>query len=213
MVELVLAQGILIYAKTSDAMNKKNAQREKTDFSLVEEVMKSDKRFAAQRAEVGQPLQSAEIVPVEMSDVPTAPKLSLPDSNLSRGILARWQANTISRKAALEQLQSAYDAQLGLLKHQLEQAVTMKKAQADVIAKEYLKHLDAQQLEILTKLDLKNKGTREKALLELTEDTAARLKEVQNSDWPDILKADTVKQLFQLRERYVAEMMKELGSY
>ena len=193
-------------------MSENNEQpAKKTDWSFVESVRAAENPGGVSRAVIRTPY-SAEIVPVDGSNVPSAPVVSLPDSKPGLGILAQWRANTISRKSALQELQATYDAQLDILKHRLEKAVTMKNAQADVIATEYLKQLDAQQLDILTKLDLKNKATRERALFDLTEMTAARLREVQNTDWPPELKADTVGQLFLLRTRYVAEMMKELGT-
>ena len=92
-------------------------------------------------------------------------------------------------------------------------SVLMRKAEADVVAKEYLKELDSRQLEILARMGLRNKETRERALFDLTEMTATKLKEVQKADWPPELKTDTINQLFVLRARYVTEMMEELGNY
>ena len=143
-------------------MSENNEQpAKKTDWSFVESVRATDNPGGLSRGVI-RPPASADIVPVDGSNVPAAPVVSIPDSKPGLGILAQWRANTISRKSALQELQATYDAQLDILKHRLEKAVTMKNAQADVIATEYLKQLDAQQLDILTKLDLKNKATRER---------------------------------------------------
>ena len=85
------------------------------------------------------------------------------------------------------------------------------KARADVDYENYLKELDAEHLEVLAELGLRNKDVRERTLLQLTEMTAVKLKEVQAADWPNELKDATVNELFELRKRFAAEMMKELG--
>ena len=185
-------------------------EKDNTDWSLTESIRNAS---SPERPNVARRLDGGELVPTEISNVPTAPIITLPDSNASLGILAQWQANTLSRKVALQQLQVRYDAELDLLKFQLGKAVLMRKAEADVVAKEYLKELDSRQLEILARMGLRNKETRERALFDLTEMTATKLKEVQKADWPPELKTDTINQLFVLRARYVTEMMEELGNY
>ncbi len=87
----------------------------------------------------------------------------------------------------------------------------MKKTQADVLAKEYLSELDARHLEVLTEIGLRNKDTREKALLELTDRTVEKLREVQAKDWPEALIEDTIDKLLGLRQRLVDEILEELG--
>jgi len=55
------------------------------------------------------------LVPAENSEVPAPLVVPAPDL-ASQGILARFKANQLGRKAALEQLQVQYNGQLELLK-------------------------------------------------------------------------------------------------
>ncbi len=128
------------------------------------------------------------------------------------GVMVKYKQKRLSRKASVAALKLRYDSELDALKHQLTRACQVEKARADVMADEYLKELDSQHLQVLGELGLKNKETREKALLKLTDSTVERLKEVQEKDWPPTLVEETITEIFQLRKRAVAEIMNELGS-
>lgn len=127
-------------------------------------------------------------------------------------ILTQYKAKKIQRRAALEALQEAYDKQVDVFKHGLAQAARSKKIQIDVYAEQFLKDLDARHLEALTEIGLRNKDTRERTLIELTDQTAQKLKTVQDKDWPEALILETIDDLNALRKRLVAEIMQELGS-
>jgi hypothetical protein len=128
-----------------------------------------------------------------------------------RGILAKFQKQILSRKASIEALKARYDSELEFLTHKLSKACQVEKAKIDVMAEQFLQELDAQNLQVLSELGLRNKETRERALLALTESTVAKLKEVQEKDWPPTLIDSVVGELLALRKRVVDEIMAELG--
>lgn len=183
----------------------------KTDWSLTESVMRSEKTPAPEREQIARPIDRAELVPAGNSIVPPAPNVALPDTSNATGIMMQWKENKLARKATLRALEAHYDSQLDALTHSLTKAVQVQKARADVLAEEYLKELDSRQLEMLTELGLRNKETRERALVHLTDMTVAKIKEVQGKDWPSDLIRETISHLLALRKRVVSEMMKELG--
>ncbi len=127
------------------------------------------------------------------------------------GLIAQYQQKHLSRKATVQALKLRYESELDALQHRLNKACQIEKSRADVMADEYLKELDAQHLKVLSDLGLRNKETREKALLRLTESTVERLKEVQNKDWPPSLIDETIQEIFALRKRAVAEIMNEIS--
>lgn len=191
--------------------NSNPQERAKTDWSLTDTVATSERVTAPHAEPAARAAERTELQPSGRSSVPAAPTVALPDTTAPQGILMRWRENKLGRKAALRALEAHYDSQLDALTHSLTKAVQVQKARADVIAGEYLRELDARQLEMLAELGLRNKDTRERALLELTEMTAAKLREVQDKDWPAELVRDTIGELLALRKRVVAEIMKELG--
>ena len=128
-----------------------------------------------------------------------------------KGILAKYQEKRISRKASLTAMKATYDAQIEVLNHRLTQAVIVEKAKADVQAEEYLQQLDAEHLAVLSEMGLRNKETRERALLRLTQSTVDRIKEVQDMDWPESMIKETMTQILALKKRGVDEIMSELG--
>lgn len=191
--------------------NNNPQERTKTDWSFTDSIATSEKVIAPRDEPAGRAAGRTELQPSGRSSVPAAPTVALPDATAPQGILMRWRENKLGRKAALRALEAHYDSQLDALTHSLTKAVQVQKARADVIAGEYLRELDARQLEMLAELGLRNKDTRERALLELTEMTAAKLREVQDKDWPAELIRDTIGELLALRKRVVSEIMKELG--
>lgn len=184
----------------------------KTDWSMTDSVLNTG---GAAKPDPESPAQArverGELITNNEADVPQAPSVDAPDPNAAQGILAKFKKNQLSRRATIQALETHYETQLDTLKYSLAKASQVQKARADVLAEEYLQQLDARQLEVLSELGLRNKDTRERALLDLTEMTVAKLREVQEKDWPDELRRDTIEELLGLRKRAVAEMMRELG--
>jgi len=186
--------------------------RKKTDWSLTNSIRRSTVPAPPEREEeMERSVSRVELQPGGHSSVPSAPTVALPDTTASRGIMMQWKENKLGRKAALKALEAHYNGQLDALTHSLSKAVQVQKARADVVAAEYLRELDARHIAMMAELGLRNKDTRERTLITLTDQTAARLAEVQSKDWPEELIADVMNSLFTLRRRMVAEMMKELG--
>jgi hypothetical protein len=183
------------------------SEKKKTDWEKTEALIRRTSLTPAERE--GAPEEPSAQVPVVRDSM--AVGHPIPDAKALQGILAQWKANTLERRAALDAMKENYASQLTVLKHCLTAVAKVKKSQADVLAREYLSELDARHLEVLTEIGLRNKDTREKALLELTDRTVEKLREVQAKDWPEALIEDTIQKLLGLRERLLAEILEELG--
>jgi hypothetical protein len=183
------------------------SNEKKTDWKKTEELILRTSLPPAERIDA--PGDPAARVPEARKSMPVAHPV--PDAKALQGILAKWRTDRLERGAALQALKENYGSQLEVLKHCLTAAAKVKKTQADVLAKEYLCELDARHLEVLTEIGLRNKDTRERALLELTDRTVEKLREVQAKDWPESLIEDTIGRLLGLRERLVGEILLELG--
>ena len=190
--------------------NKKHDDQ-KTDWTLAESVLNSDSAQSAVSSEIARSMKTAELVPTTDVGLPVALNLSVPAEETSRGILMKFRERKISRKAALKALEASYNSQLDALNHSLVKAVQIQKTRADVVADEYLKELDARHMAVMDELGLRNIETRAQTLLKLTDQTVAKVKEVQGKDWPQPMIEETVNELFKLRKRFIAEMMKEAG--
>ncbi|MEM7313643.1 MAG: hypothetical protein AAF497_10880 [Planctomycetota bacterium] len=184
-----------------------NESEKRTNWELAESALAKTDATAA-------PSDSGEMVVPSNRDLPPAPNLQvgISESDESpKGVLARFHQNRLSRKASIAALKSHYDNQLDALRYTLAKACQVSKARADALAEKHLKELDAGHLEVLGQLGLRNKDTRERTLIELTDSTVEKLKEVQSKDWPPSLIEETIQQLFEVRKRAVAEIMNELG--
>ena len=178
-------------------------EKGKSDWSVIESVTQKQKQ--------PEQLVPAEIANLASHDSVVSQKMA-EQGEEPQGILARFQQGRLSRKASLEAMKLKYDSQIKALGHNLAKACQVEKAKADVMADEYLKELDAQHLQVLSRLGLRNKETREKALMELTQSTVDRLKEVQQMDWPPSMIEETINDLLELKKRAVADIMNELGA-
>ncbi len=176
----------------------------KKDWSLAESVLSARKTN-----------ESRELAPVRIS-VPVSPPLAVASPTLAEpdGILAKWRANQMGRKAALDALAAQYSGHLDLLKHNIIEQVKVGKERISVAAEEQLKELDAKHLEVLAQLGLRNADTRLKTMADVTDMVVARLKEIEEKDWPMPLKEEMITKAFALRDRVIAEIMKEtVGSF
>lgn len=182
-------------------------ENKKTDWSITEGLARSPRSGSKTlAADLG---QTRVLAPEEKSAGGALARI--PSADEASGILTKLKARQLGRKAALEALEKSYMGQLDVLTHTIGTAARAKKTQIDVEAEEYLRELDARHLELLTQIGLRNKETREKALIELTDRTVEKLRDVQQRDWPPSLIEMTVQELFELRKRLVREVMEELG--
>lgn len=181
--------------------------KDKTDWSFVDA-----NRVVRRSGKTGPESHAVELVG---SIVPDKSKREtqgpLPTLGAPRGVLMEFKSNRMGRKATLEALQEQYNSALTIYKHHLQNVVMGQTARDDVDYAAYQKQLDQEYLEVLAELGLRNKSVREQALIQLTDMTASRLKEVQEKDWPQPLKDAVIDDLIALRQRFSDEMMKELG--
>ncbi len=177
--------------------------QDKTDWSFIDEQI--DRQQSTEKNALTP--TTANRSELAATDSVRVPELAVPD-----GILSQFKANTIKRKAALAALQTHYDSQIDVLAHTLSKAAQVEKSRADVTARQFRKELDSKHLEVLAQLGMRNKDTRERALLDLTDQTTARLLEVGQKDWPQHFKDTVIKDLMVLHKRYIDEIVAELGS-
>jgi hypothetical protein len=149
--------------------------------------------------------------PAKQALVPSPLDAPLPDPKEKGGFLERLQKGQIDRRTAVSEFQDRCDAQLEALRFQLRKAVSVSNARADLVAEEYLKGLDAEHLEVLADLGLRNTRTRAESLKSVTDMIVQQMKEVQEKDWPAALIDSTIDELLALRARTCAELMRELG--
>lgn len=183
------------------------SDKDKTDWSYLESIRNPEKRDSGQLSRAS---DRSEIVPIEQTDVPAPLNPGIPDDD-SLGFFMRLKKRGLEKKATVREIETFYEKRLDVLAYKLERAGQVEKARSHLVAEEYLKELDAKHLEVLSQIGLRNKDTRERGLLQLTDMTVARIKEVHEKDWPAELVNETIQELFALRKRYVAEMMRELG--
>src|SRR5262245_61711215 len=184
----------------------------KTDWSRVDARIKTKQELSPVPKQVSSPLTRGEIELDDPTAVPESIALSVPETESSRGILHQWKLSKIDKKTALEAVQARYDAQLDTLRYQLRQAVNVSNARADRIADEFLKKLDAEHMEVLTSLGLRNASSRADALIKAREIIAIKLSEIQSKNWPQALVDRTIDDILELERRVCAEMMRELGT-
>ncbi|TWU27558.1 hypothetical protein [Bythopirellula polymerisocia] len=180
--------------------------RSNTDWSFIDEQIRK-KDSEPRDALIPTANRQSALAESKGSISMQVPELSVPD-----GLLSQFKANQIKRKSALEALQTHYGSQIDVLKHTLSRAAQVEKSRADVTASQFLKELDSKYLEVLAQLGMRNKDTREKAILDLTDQTTVRLREVAAKDWPQQFKDSIISELMSLHQRYIDEIVAELGS-
>jgi len=178
---------------------------DKKDWSRVEQVMNP---VPKQAKPTGEPPNT--LVETGHRDTPAA--LSVAPRLEDQDFLVKWKAGRISRKAALEAMQTHYDAQLDVFRETMAQKVKVQKTKVGLIAEEYLNALDSEHLERLQQFGMRNTATRWKAITDLTDAAVAKINEIQAKEWPDSLINETIGQILELRKRVVGELVKELGS-
>ncbi len=176
------------------------------------------------KTDMGKKMPSAVPVPSEGPEMPEQPLVPhvlvqpLAETNHKPGegfvgFLAGLQGEGRAKKrAALKILSARFNAEIDVLESRLAQLVRVQKVQADVVAEEYLRRLDARKLDVLTELGIRNVSTRQSALVELTNTTVSKIKEVQAMDWPEPLKDQTIHDILALLKRFNSQVMEELGT-
>ena len=188
------------------------AEKNKTDWSRTQSARPA--QAAPGSNEPQSPIQPGQLVATGTgahSNAPAGLAVNVPQLEQPEGIIARWKTNALTRKATLQLLEVAYNGRLEQLKIRLAAAIRVEKAVVDVLAKEYLQQLDCEHLKNLQELNVKNLETRQQVMIDLNNVTAAKLKEAQEADWPPEMMNRTINHIFELHERAMAKIMKEVG--
>lgn len=127
------------------------------------------------------------------------------------GVVQRFKEGKIKREATIQKLQAMAAAQFDVLSHQLREASKVKKAEATVTAERFLKEIDLQFQEVAQQLGVRNEAIRRETLKTLSDETARDLQEIQNKDWPDFMVDTTVEAIKTRWNKFVADLMKDLG--
>ncbi|MGH8012983.1 MAG: hypothetical protein ACREQ4_10825 [Candidatus Binataceae bacterium] len=155
---------------------------------------------------VGNKATEAELVPAPLTPVPPTIVEPQPQS-----IIEKFKAHQLERRLAAKQLQAYHVARLEDLKHQLKEAVRMRMAAATQAAEQFLYQLNQKHLGFMAELGLKNVDTRQKILMELSEQTARRLEEVGQREWPSRLKDEAIDQIFAMNQEFAERLRHEFG--
>lgn len=179
------------------------------DWSRVERL-NNPKKASPRDSRAMVPASSPPSLPPAVAP-PTQGSIALPVEQ-PRDFISKLKANAKNRRAMMEALDAHYASQLDGLRAQLSAGLRVHKSKLDLQAEEYLKSLDAQHLEVLGQLGIRNADTRWKAIMELNEMAVAKIKEVQDKQWPESLIDETIGQILAVKNRVAAEVMREFGA-
>jgi len=178
-----------------------------TDWSTVDLV--SHKRASS----TALPLHPDRPLDVPASIQPPAEEVARPDGDTARpeGIVMQYRANQLAKKAAVQHLSLWYRAQLDVARHRLGEVARVRKAEATLLAEQFLQSINSQHLQFLTDLGLRSEETRNRALLALGDQTAQALREIQRRDWPASMIEVTINAVLERHQRFFEKLVRELG--
>jgi hypothetical protein len=140
-------------------------------------------------------------------------RLEVPHSSVQKpdAAIARFKANQIERKAALQNVAVWYQGQIEAAEHAVKEAVRVRKAEATKVAERLLMEINEEHFRYLMSLGLRNEATRQKAMLELGDQTSLALKEIEGRDWPPQLMEQAMHALMERQTRFFQKLMEDLG--
>lgn len=125
------------------------------------------------------------------------------------GVIAKFKAHKIERKAVVELIKTWYESQLEVAKHQLQKAVQMKKQEADVETEHFLMDLNKRHLHYLNELEFSNLEERYDTLGKLGDSTAKAIEKITTRDWPPKMIEETIQGIMDLNRSFFEKIMKE----
>jgi hypothetical protein len=139
--------------------------------------------------------------------------IQVPHSNVQKpeGAIAQYKANQLGKKVALQQIAIWYRGQIEATEHAVNQVVRVRKAEATKIAERLLLEINEEHFRYLTSLGLRNETTRHKAMLELGDQTAQMLKEIDGRDWPPQLIEQAMHGVMERQNKFFQKLMEDLG--
>jgi hypothetical protein len=108
------------------------------------------------------------------------------------GILGKFKSGSISRKAALTEMQVLSDAHLEATRHALKRALEVDQQRIDLIAQKYIYQITEEHLRDMQEMGLRNFESRMKTLLRLNTEAAALLKQAEAQDVPSFIKQKAI---------------------
>jgi len=173
------------------------ANDKKTDWSGTEAIIKGDQ--SSERQRVFPEKRSMELHQKAQQT------LESPE-----GIIAKYKAKQIERKAVVSYLQSWYDTQLDVGRKRLEETGKIKNAEMKVEAQRFYAELQSKLDHILDELDMKNVQRRQKMMVNLASNTSEILAVAQKKDMPDSLKEQAIKGIKELSDRIFIKLLTDV---
>jgi hypothetical protein len=168
---------------------------ERSDWSKIDAMTRKDS------------VQDAELVISPSAAAPMATAQTI------HGVIAKFKANSLERRAALEEIQLATRARLDVFGHQLQEAAKTKKAEATMIAKQFLAQIDADYQHVLHEIGVRNEGARRETLKKIGDETSRDLDEIQNKNWPDFMIKATIELIMKRYTKFLARLDEDLEDY
>lgn len=171
---------------------------EKRDWSEIESAMQDDE----------DDLPQGSMAPDAAGDAPTPVEKR---SEEVKGILAKFQKNQIERRTAIAEIEEWYEGRLEIAEEKIKQAVKVHKAEARKSAERFLGRIDAEHLDFMQELGLRNADRRQKALNDLYRQTTENLESIQNADMPEPMVDEAVTDLMDIHRRFAEKLKRELS--
>jgi hypothetical protein len=186
-------------------------QRGKTDWSAVNAVIRANKTDTVP-ASLERPAQVPRTLQSPSGPGPK-PGGAPPDLIANpEGVVAQYKMNKIARKAAVQHLEVWYDQQLDIVKHRLMEVARVRKAEATLLAEQFLEGINAAHLQFLTDLGLQTNAARDRAIIALYDQTAHTLRDIQTRDWPPMLIEEAMNGVVERHRRFFRKLNNELGA-
>lgn len=125
------------------------------------------------------------------------------------GMLERYQTNKIEKKARVAATRAQLDAELSLWKHQIEAVLVIAMEEVDLRLEEQLSYISSRHIENLRTLGISNLEKRADALRQLNAVSARVLREVQDDDVPQMMKARVTAAVLSNYERLAEDFSRE----
>jgi hypothetical protein len=183
------------------------APERSTDWSAVDQVVQRRISEGVLPLHPDRPLE----VPAAIEPPAESPARPDGDAVQVEGVVAQYRANKVARKAALAHLEVWYRAQLEVARHRLNEVARVRKAEATLLAEEFLHSINSRHLHFLTELGLRNEDTRNRAFLALGDQTSRALREIQERDWPASILQTTIGAVLERHQRFFEKIVRELG--
>ncbi len=138
-------------------------------------------------------------------------KISIQKDMISEpdGIIAKYKAKHIERKAGIKLIKTWYESQLEVAEHQLKTAVQLKKKEVEIDAEHFLMDLNKRHLRYLSELEFSNLEERYNALEKLGDAASKNMAKIYEKDWPQKMVDETIQGITDLYRKFFEKIMQE----